>query len=282
MTSSAAHTICLFFLSFVVLLQRPIVCVAATPACSTDQCHSGLSTHPDKKECSTCHKEIAQSASHPQPGRKTFTTDNTPCLDCHQKVTAEARLHPPVAAGDCKVCHSPHAKDTTTLLKKSGLELCNECHLPVLTGEEPFLHGDIKTGGCLACHLPHGSPYPQLLKDNYSTAYYNDYDSNHYKLCFRCHKIDLLLYPKTSYNTDFRDGKNNLHFIHVNKQLKGLACKNCHVTHAGFKEKLMMDAVRFGTWQMPINFSTTANGGSCAPGCHTPESYDRRLVHRKL
>jgi len=33
--------------------------------------------------------------------------------------------------------------------------------------------------------------------------------------------------------------------------------------------------VPFGAWDMPINFEVQPDGGSCAPGCHDPRSYNR-------
>ena len=46
-------------------------------------------------------------------------------------------------------------------------------------------------------------------------------------------------------------------------------------TGAQEQEKMMAETVLFGNWLMPINFRKTDTGGSCAPGCHEPQQYDR-------
>ena len=77
--------------------------------------------------------------------------------------------------------------------------------------------------------------------------------------------------------TDFRNGDRNLHHVHVNRERKGRTCRACHETHASSRDKHIRDSVPFGEggWELPIGFERRANGGSCAPGCHTPYAYDR-------
>ena len=97
-----------------------------------------------------------------------------------------------------------------------------------------------------------------------------------FALCFTCHKRDLLQYPDTSFATDFRDGERNLHYLHVNNKQKGRSCVLCHDLHGGSKPKLIADSVPFGKWRLPLKFVKTETGGSCSPGCHKPQSYDRK------
>lgn len=256
-------------------------CCAEDASC-TSTCHNALrnDTHlaPEKKEsCTNCHK--AKSLPHPQKNSPTFTISNEPCLTCHPQVVDYALLHAPVAAGECSACHNPHSKAKSKYIKETGTLICSSCHPPVFAEGDTVFHGEINQGTnkCQACHTQHGSQYPRLLRGNYSTDYFNDYQSSAYELCFRCHKIDLLLHPKTSYNTNFRDGKNNLHYVHVNRALKGRACKFCHEVHSGTLPKLMANTVHFGEWSMPINFVQTQNGGQCSPGCHRPAAYQRTV-----
>jgi predicted CXXCH cytochrome family protein len=61
----------------------------------------------------------------------------------------------------------------------------------------------------------------------------------------------------------------------VNKKVRGKNCKLCHEIHAGSQPFLMAEKVPFGTWQLPLHFEKTENGGTCSPGCHKPASYDR-------
>ena len=80
---------------------------------------------------------------------------------------------------------------------------------------------------------------------------------------------------ETTTVTDFRDGSRNLHFVHVNKTRKGRTCRACHETHASRRPNHIRESVPFGNWQLPVNYEKTDDGGSCAPGCHRPETYSR-------
>ncbi len=233
----------------------------AATGCTAKGCHpamaTGASRHPLKKKCADCHQP-RQDRKHPAVKKNAFTLAAAPCLPCHKLVLDQDHLHPPAAAGDCLACHRYHAASPGLLIKDTPQALCRTCHPPVVAKDDTFLHGPIKKGACDLCHRPHGSSYPNLLRANFSKAYENDYNDEQYALCFRCHKIDLLLHPKTSYNTDFRDGKTNLHYVHVNRESAGRSCKLCHETHAGRLPKLMAETVSYGAWSMPLNFEKTA------------------------
>ena len=250
---------------------------AQKPSCVTGECHPKMvnqgKSHPKGKGCDFCH--TPNNLSHPDTNGNEFTLSENPCIECHGQIVEYAYLHPPVAAGDCMACHAAHDNGIPNFLKKQDQKICYTCHRPVVKPEDTVLHGDIAQGKCNSCHTVHGSFYPNLLRDYYSTAFFNDYDEKHYKLCFRCHKIDLLLHPRTSYNTKFRDSTKNLHFTHVNRLSNGRSCKLCHIIHAGTIPKMMAGTVTFGNWQMPVNFTLTEKGGQCSPGCHTPRQYSR-------
>ena len=75
--------------------------------------------------------------------------------------------------------------------------------------------------------------------------------------------------------TGFRNGTKNLHLVHVADPKRGRTCRACHSTHASTNPMHMAETVPFGNWQMPIDFTRTRTGGSCASGCHRKLSYDR-------
>ena len=85
-----------------------------------------------------------------------------------------------------------------------------------------------------------------------------------------------MLSEKTTGLTNFRNGQANLHFMHVNKTEKGRSCRACHNVHASPNDLHIRDSVPYGSWNMPINYKKSADGGSCSPGCHKPYTYDRK------
>jgi len=250
---------------------------ATAGGCVTEGCHrpyaEGLSRHPADGACQDCHHPREKEA-HPGGASPAFRLAESPCLGCHDSVLDQETLHPPAAAADCLICHNYHGEAPMLLAAENAQSLCRACHQPVVREDDTFIHGPVSLGNCNLCHRAHGSRYPNLLRANFSRDYENDYNDDVYALCFRCHKIDLLLHPKTSYNTNFRDGKNNLHYLHVNRESAGRSCKLCHEIHAGRRPKLMADTVSYGAWAMPVNFEKTETGGRCAPGCHAPAEYN--------
>ncbi len=249
---------------------------ANTVGCTQNgSCHGELISHPTESECKDCHSAI--SPKHPQKGQKTFTSSGQGCLKCHPKVVDYDFLHAPIAAGDCTACHDPHGNKDSHYIQNTTKLICYKCHQPMIKSTDIYQHGPVAEDKCELCHAQHGSFFPNLLKDNFAPDFFNDYQKGTYKFCFRCHKIDLLMFPKTSYNTGFRDGKKNLHFLHVNRPSRGMSCKLCHRTHAAGLPKLMAQQAIFGDWQMPINYKMTENGGSCSPGCHKAKSYNRTI-----
>ncbi|MFC1781938.1 hypothetical protein ACFLZ8_06730, partial [Planctomycetota bacterium] len=96
------------------------------------------------------------------------------------------------------------------------------------------------------------------------------------ELCFGCHEKTLVQTSTTEDLTDFRNGNQNMHFLHVNKESRGRTCRACHQTHASNQLKHIRESVPYGGWDLPINFSKTDTGGLCRPGCHMPKAYDRQ------
>ncbi|MEJ2108603.1 MAG: cytochrome c3 family protein, partial [Acidobacteriota bacterium] len=136
-------------------------------------------------------------------------------------------------------------------------------------------HGPIQFRECSECHNPHGSPYFRLLTDMYPERLYAPFFESNYALCFRCHESTLAEEEQADSLTEFRDGERNLHFLHVNKTSMGRTCRLCHDAHAGSEPQYIPESVTFGNWDLPIKFTKTENGGSCEPGCHAAQSYDR-------
>lgn len=280
------------FLGCLAIVLLPVAWgMASTPtnsgdeaaSCATSQCHSGLmaQNHAVPKghdTCNHCHINDSPTEKHPKIGGKSFVLAKDSCAECHPTTMDYDYLHPPVAAGDCQACHTFHSTTPSLLKKDNEQELCYTCHQPVTKQGDTMLHGDVAKQKCTSCHTPHGSFFKNLLTGSYSTDFFNDYDDKQYALCFQCHKIDLLLHPYTSYNTNFRDGKKNLHYVHVNRATRGRACKLCHEIHASTQPKLMAEAVTFGEWVMPVHFIINEKGGQCTPGCHAQATYDRNRI----
>lgn len=246
---------------------------------------------PAVEGCTNCH--APHVAEFPKLLR---ASGSEHCGSCHTKVDEQVRTatakHGAVFTGkQCLNCHDSHASEFPALLRMSMPDVCLTCHdqpqqaydgrtIPemksVLTSAE-FLHGPIRGGECQACHQVHGSSNARLLKTYFSSSFYADFDLTNYALCFSCHEKALVMDQKTTALTGFRNGDQNLHFLHVNRLEKGRSCKACHEIHGSNQPKHIADAVPFegGGWAMPIRFKKSATGGGCAPGCHQPYDYDR-------
>jgi hypothetical protein len=85
----------------------------------------------------------------------------------------------------------------------------------------------------------------------------------------------VVLDKRTTSLTNFRNGDRNLHFLHVNRE-KGRTCLACHEVHAGSQERKIRVSTPFGEWKIPIKFSMTSTGGTCAASCHVEKKYDRK------
>jgi predicted CXXCH cytochrome family protein len=216
------------------------------------------------------------------------------CAKCHEKTTHEQETakvkHSPVTeAPACMNCHNPHLSENDHLLLSEEPDTCLRCHdEPIKIGQNelepmgqllaanPRQHGPMQSKECSGCHKSHGSSNFRLLTDEYPKGFYTPFQESKYALCFRCHESTLVKEERTATLTGFRDGDRNLHFVHVNKVPEGRACGLCHEPHASTLPKHIRVSVPFGNWNMPIGFSQTENGGSCAPGCHELKKYERK------
>ncbi len=242
-----------------------------------------------ESDCTSCHNP------HSAPAIGLLQKDlESLCLECHKRVSNEAKKakvkHAALYQDEkCSVCHSTHFSAFPSLLIASERDVCLSCHgqddfsksnaLKNIAKEiegKPYLHGPLREGKCGSCHNPHGSDYYRLLKGEYPKGFYQPYVKGDYDFCLECHDKNMLSFPDTSIYTKFRNGKQNLHFLHVSNRYKGRTCRSCHEPHASDAEMLMSsEGAQFGDWRVPTRFVKTATGGSCSPGCHRTYDYDR-------
>jgi predicted CXXCH cytochrome family protein len=218
------------------------------------------------------------------------------CGKCHEKTvrdlqTAAVRHSPVTEEHACMNCHDAHAAQENGLLLADGLDTCLKCHdktvktkdekqefadMKRLLAANPYPHGPIQNRDCSGCHDAHGSPYFRLLTNQYPQGFYAPFFISNYDLCFRCHDPALATEENATSATEFRDGDRNLHFVHVNKTSHGRTCRSCHEVHASANPKHIAAIVPFGNWELPVKYEKTENGGSCAPGCHALQKYNRQ------
>lgn len=138
--------------------------------------------------CTSCHTSV--EAEFRKPFHHPVLEGGVGCIDCHNPHGdaggAMRRLqlvpeygctschadkkgpfvfdHPPVAAGECQTCHSPHGSFNSKLLIRSQVhQLCLECHSltpGVAVAQPPSIH-DLRSPrwrNCTTCHREiHGS-----------------------------------------------------------------------------------------------------------------------------
>jgi len=105
------------------------------------------------------------------------------CSNCHEDLIkaweAKQYQHAPTAAGDCTICHSPHASNEKFFLHKKTNELCIGCHKEQSSGKHviaSYVFGSshpvdgkinpLKTGdnfSCISCHSPHAGNTKELF-----------------------------------------------------------------------------------------------------------------------
>jgi len=262
--------------------------------CHTDKAEAFLGKKfmhaPVQEDCTGCH------SPHSSNYRFTLKADGGRdlCYSCH---TDKAKEIP--AAGvphkgleterKCLACHDPHVSDFPKQLLQQPMDLCLTCHdreyngqngkignMSFLLSKGLDLHGPIKQKDCSGCHNTHGSNNFRMLRENFPQLFYAPYAAANYKLCFTCHQRTIASEEQTLTLTNFRNGEQNLHFVHVNKTVKGRTCRACHDAHATSNPKHVRSAVPFAKWNLPVGFKKTETGGTCLPGCHQQFGYDRK------
>ncbi len=267
-----------------------------------DVCYS---CHDDKKEeftgkefvhgpvadgCIECHSPHSSDFKFNLPGESTQGV----CFTCHEDKEDEISQVTVKHGGletdrGCMACHNPHVSAFPQQLTLAPMDLCLSCHdkeykhedgtsvanMKLLLEKKRNHHGPIRDKDCSACHNPHGSNNFRILRAYYPRTFYAAYNPDNFKLCFMCHNDTLVKDPKTTTLTGFRNGDQNLHYLHVNKTPKGRTCRACHDAHATNNPKHITDTVPFGAYAMPIGFKKNDKGGTCLPGCHQKFSYNR-------
>ncbi len=244
---------------------------------------------PVQDSCINCHSPHSGSYEY------NFKVDGKQelCFGCHtnkkQEIADATVPHKALnMAQKCLTCHDPHFSNNPKQLVKQPAELCLGCHdreysgpngsianIKAVLEENSDHHGPIRQGDCSGCHNAHGSKYFRILRENYPPLFYASYNPDNYKLCFMCHERSIAANDTTTTLTNFRNGSQNLHYVHVHKFVKGRTCRACHDAHATNNPRHIRDKVPFASWQLPIGFKKTETGGSCQPGCHQKFSYDR-------
>lgn len=244
---------------------------------------------PVQEACVNCH------SPHSGNFRYNFAAEGNRdlCFTCHSDKEQDIKEATVPHKGlntekKCLACHDPHVSNYVKQLVKQPAELCMDCHdreyngqngktanMKALLANNSDHHGPIKQNDCSSCHNTHGSKNFRMLREPFPQLFYAAYSQDNYKLCFMCHEKNIANDELTTTMTSFRNGDQNLHFVHVNKMVKGRTCRACHDAHATNNPKHIRDAVPFAKWQLPVGFTKTANGGSCSPGCHQTFRYDR-------
>lgn len=248
-------------------------------------CHDNLNTQKQVHypvadgNCVQCHS--------PHSSDNLFLLKEAPtstmCFTCHDKeITENKKVHLPYGQGDCAACHDPHQSNFNVFLKKESNDLCVSCHQKTIwkTYKEKeqaqnslYIHAAIEMGGCSSCHNPHSSDRYSLLTKNFPIGLYSAAEKENFALCFGCHDSDMLNEDAKNI-TSFRNGDQNLHFLHINGE-KGRNCNSCHDMHSSTNEHLILNKLMFGNWEMQMKYKPDENGGSCAPGCHGETKYFR-------
>ncbi len=268
------------------------------------QCHSDYQEKfaaakrihkPASENCANCHDPHSNDSQF-------LLSKNTPeqCFTCHpniqdQVIKSTVKHQAIDGEGKCFACHTSHTAEHIKLLKDEPMTSCLNCHdnkilksgTNGLTDIKEWFdknvnwHGPIRDRDCSGCHQVHGSNNFRILTNYYPPEFYTSFSPDKYDMCFNCHQPTLAQDPKTVTLTGFRDGDVNMHYLHVNKKVKGRTCRACHETHASMNDKHVRETVPFGNWMLPIKFEKELNGGKCSPGCHAPKEYKRKTTEAK-
>jgi predicted CXXCH cytochrome family protein len=247
---------------------------------------------PMKSGCIQCHNPHSSDYKFTLIGESTKGV----CFVCHEDKHTEIAGATVKHGGlelenGCMACHSPHTSAFPKQLAMAPMDLCLSCHdrdyvhadkktadMKGFLAQNRITHGPIKDKDCSGCHNTHGSSSFRILRGNYPPVFYAKFNPENYKLCFNCHNDTLVQDAKTTTLTGFRNGDQNLHYVHVNKSPKGRTCRACHDAHATNNPKHVRDSVPFGAWQLPVGLVKNKSGGSCLPGCHQEFKYDREKM----
>lgn len=187
-----------------------------------------------------------------------------PCFKCHRNKLTAPFVHDALAGNRCIPCHKltngNHQVDHwLAAAKERSAALCYECHEN--WSRQKSVHGPIQGGDCLGCHAPHAADNKNLLRFELQ------------ELCFECHGRSLVTAKETLTATGFRDGRQNLHQLHGDKNR--IPCLTCHDAHASGQLHLIRLKGTGNRGTVAITHAATATGGTCATSCHDAAAYVR-------
>lgn len=188
-----------------------------------------------------------------------------PCYLCHQSRVTGLNVHSALDGNRCTPCHklsngNHQANHNFSEVKDRTARLCYECHED--QSRQKSVHQPILDNNCTRCHAPHRSNHRNLLKSPLPG------------LCFECHQQALVNEEQTSRSTDFRNGNQNLHYLHVRKN--AIACMTCHQPHASSQEYLLTTKSGSDKESLTLTYRRTPTGGNCATSCHGTLDYRRK------
>ena len=263
-------------------------------SCISSACHADMVNEKeyfheeatDGELCTECHKVQIEGVHAFEPYKK----DESLCFNCHNAEEFEdTRQYKLGTHKECLKCHNPHKSDNSALLISPQPKLCLDCHSTeikdgrgrIIAATEKIVennnnHKPFAEGQCTVCHLPHQVDSHRRLNENYPSQFYASFTGETYDLCLSCHENlnENLSKPKTPIDTEFRNGKLNLHYKHINRG-KGRTCRTCHHHHSSKNPKLVRKTFAFGKRVLNIEYEKTETGGRCAPACHVTVRYDR-------
>ena len=231
-------------------------------------------------ECEACHEDHGDEET-----LMLVEEGSALCYQCHDEMGEGKSVHPPVEDGECTACHNPHGSENETLLVTPSEELCFECHDNYEEGSHQVLHAALDDG-CMECHNPHSSPYDKLFTASLTLSRLEIFTEEQGELCFNCHDLESFTSKRTE-DTEFRQGQNNLHALHLTggakpnkygilKKRDGQTCVACHLPHTALQERLIRTEFECkGTFCYTMRFVSNDTGGTCVVGCHKPKTYSR-------
>jgi hypothetical protein len=141
---------------------------------------------------------------------------------------------------------------------------------------ERTVHSPTSGDECDVCHTNHSGD-PPFTKLPFQKSKYVPYDPGSYELCFSCHPSSLVQVKYTETDTGFRQGRWNLHNLHVIRDgEKGFSCWVCHDAHASDQKHLVNRELALNpVYSLKIEFRNLDKGGECRSNCHTIKEYLR-------
>ncbi|MEI6205696.1 MAG: cytochrome c3 family protein [Desulfuromonadales bacterium] len=189
-----------------------------------------------------------------------------PCYRCHRSKVTGAYVHEAVAGKECTPCHNAaggdHQKNHNLYaVKDKSPKLCYECHDS--KADKKSVHPAIDEAGCTGCHAPHNSSLQKLLRREVPS------------ICFQCHNLERVELKETGKATGFRDGVQNLHYVHAGEKT-AIPCLTCHDVHASNQLHLIRPKGTNGKEAVTITYTADDKGGNCTTSCHDPLGYVRK------